>query len=134
MSLVHAIPHRPMFGNDGLLDVLAFYIDPSLLHRWAREDLAELAGELQRSTEDDMPLEWSTRTGRAGPAIVEAGADAALVVIGRHVGSGPTRHLVPPILHHVLTHAPCPVIVVPVPGPGDGDRSEASGADAPSEP
>lgn len=123
LSLVHAIPHRPIFGTDGLLDVLAFYVDTSLLHDWALEDLAEMAADLQRSTEDDVPITWSSADGRPGPAIVEAGADAALLVIGRHDDRRLARHTIAPTLHHVLTHAPCPVIVVPS-GGDTGDTGD----------
>lgn len=114
LSLIHAIGNRPVFGNDGLLDVVAFYVDRSLLHQWALDDLAAAADELQRATEAEIPISWSSPDGRTGPALVDAGADAALLVVGRHDGTGADGRPMTAALHHVLTHASCPVVVVPV--------------------
>lgn len=114
LSLIHAVGSKPVFGKDGILDVMAFYVDRSLLHDWALDDLAELADELQRATEEEVPISWSAPVGAAGPALVEAGADAALLVVGRHHDGAFDERVMAPALHHVLTHAPCPVVVVPV--------------------
>ncbi len=113
LSLIHAVSNVPVFGEDGLLDVLAFYVDRSLLHDWAIEDLEALADDLQRATEEDIEVTWATPDGRAGPALVDAGADATLLVVGRERDGAITDHTMTPTLHHVLTHAPCPVVVVP---------------------
>ena len=86
----------------------------SLLHEWAIDDLAQVADELQAATEHEVPISWSSPDGRTGPALVDAGADAALLVVGRHDGDGHERRPMTSALHHVLTHAPCPVVVVPV--------------------
>lgn len=114
LRLVRSIPHRPVFGVDGLLGVAAFYIDPHLLVEWATEDLLRFADEIQDSTVSDVTISESVEFGSPGPRLVEAGAGASLLVIGRHERSrdgGP----MPLALHHVLTHAPCPVVVVPPP-------------------
>ncbi len=114
LSLVQAIGNRPVFGEDGLLDVVAFYVDRSLLHEWALDDLAQIADELQQATEHQVPISLSSPDGRTGPALVDAGADAALLVVGRHDGGAHDGRPMTAALHHVLTHAPCPVVVVPV--------------------
>ncbi|MGI9646075.1 MAG: universal stress protein, partial [Ilumatobacteraceae bacterium] len=114
LSLIHAIGTRPVFGEDGLLDVVAFYVDRSLLHEWALDDLEQIADELQKATEHEVPISWSSPDGRTGPALVDAGADAGLLVVGRHDGPAGAGRPMTAALHHVLTHAPCPVVVVPV--------------------
>ncbi len=112
LSLIKAVPHRPIFGIDGFLEVAAFYVDPGVLHDWAIEDLTKFADEIQRSTETELPITWSAASGEPGPRLVEAGADAKLLVVGRHGSAGAT-HTIQPVLRHVITHAPCPVVVVP---------------------
>jgi nucleotide-binding universal stress UspA family protein len=54
--------------------------------------------------------------GAAGDAIIDASADAELVVVGSH-GRGALATLVlGSVSHHVVQHAPCAVVVVPTPG------------------
>lgn len=113
LSLIHAVSARPVFGEDGLLDVIAFYVDRGLLHEWALDDLSDVADELQRATEHEVPISWSAPDGGAGPVLVDAGADAALLVVGRH-DHADGAPAITSALHHVVTHAPCPVVVVPV--------------------
>jgi nucleotide-binding universal stress UspA family protein len=112
LSLMHALGHRPVFRDDGVLDVLAYYIDPTLLRTWAMEDLAELADALQRANEAPLAVTWRTTSGRPGPQLVRAATDAALLVVGRHVGAG-AEHFTVPLLHHVVVAAPCPIAVIP---------------------
>lgn len=118
LTLIHAVGSRPVFSRDGILEVMAFYVDRSLLQDWALDDLAELADELQRATEEDVPITWSAPVGKPGPALVEAGADAALIVVGRDCDGASDDRRIGPAMHHVLTHAPCPVVVVPTPADG----------------
>lgn len=118
LSLLRAIPDRPIIRTDGLIDALAFYVDPKLLHEWAAEDLETLAEEIQQSTVSELRISMMTRSGAAGPRLVEQGADADLIVIGRHAG---TARPLPAPLRHVITHAPCPVVIVP---PTDDEASQ----------
>jgi nucleotide-binding universal stress UspA family protein len=109
LSLVHGLVHRPLFSEDGLLDVIAWYIDPYKIGEWARQDLEDLADDIQRSTEQDLEITWTAPAGRPGPSLVDASENASLLVMGRHAdqdGIGST-------LHHALIHAPCPVVIVP---------------------
>lgn len=120
LSLVRSTPNRPSLGPDGLLDVLAFYLDPSMLRQWAAEDLAQLADELQRSTERDLRITWSSRSGASGPRLIEASIDASLIVVGRSTLPA-LDHLIPKDLRHVIIHAPCPVVVIPPTHPQPSD-------------
>jgi len=112
LTLVRSTPNRPALGPDGLLDVLAFYLDPAMLREWAAEDLARLADEIQQSTEQHLRITWSSTSGAAGPRLIEASADAALIVVGRDTQAG-QGHVMSNELRHVIVHAPCPVVVIP---------------------
>lgn len=114
LDLVRALPPRPLFRTDGFLDVLAYYVDPDLLRRWAMDDLEAFADEIEVSTQREVPLRWSTATGATGPTLVEASDGAELLVLGLHERSDATEHDVPLWLHHAVTQAPCPVVLVPV--------------------
>ena len=114
LSLVHAVGTRPVFRADGLLELLAYYIDPAKLGEWAEDDLADLAAELRASGEQELPISWAAPSGAAGPRLVKAASDAALLVVGGHRDGALTgKHFTVPSIHHVVTHAPCPVAVVP---------------------
>jgi nucleotide-binding universal stress UspA family protein len=110
VSLLRAIPARPIIGTDGLIDAMAFYVDRELLREWAYEDLEALADEIQRSTVSELRISITASTGAPGPRLVEEGADANLIVVGRHAGANRT---LPAPLRHVITHAPCPIVIVP---------------------
>jgi nucleotide-binding universal stress UspA family protein len=112
LSLTHAVGHRPVFSDDGLLDALAWRIEPAKLREWAEEDLAEVAEELRSRTDDRLPISWTTSSGKPGPRLVEAASEATLLVVGKHAGGVLGSHFTVPSLHHVVTHAPCPVVVV----------------------
>ena len=112
LTLLRSTPYRPALGPDGLLDVLAFYLDPAMLRQWAAEDLARLAEEIQQSTEQHLRITWSSTSGAAGPRLIEASADAALIVVGRDTQAGHS-HVMSNELRHVIIHAPCPVVVIP---------------------
>lgn len=113
LELVRALPHRPVFRPDGLLDLLAFYIDPSMAAEWATQDIEAFAAEVDRSTDGEVAVDWSIPPGRPGPVLVEAGDHARLLVIGMHDRSSTDGNDVPSWCRHVLLHAPCPVVFVP---------------------
>jgi nucleotide-binding universal stress UspA family protein len=113
LELVRALPNRPVFGADGLLEVMAYYIDPDLARGWAIEDIETLADEIRRSDGVDVPVTMSAPRGSTGPKLVDASRGAALLVLGLHDTDAP-EHEVPLWLHHAVTHAPCPVVLVPV--------------------
>jgi nucleotide-binding universal stress UspA family protein len=113
IDLVHALGPRSLFRPDGVLDVLAYHLDRTVLPDWVADDLMEVAERIADAAGDGVDLSISVRAGRIGPRLVEAGTGARLLVIGR--GSRPfTRYTMAPYLRHALTHAPCPVVVVPV--------------------
>jgi nucleotide-binding universal stress UspA family protein len=113
LELVRAVPHRPVFRPDGLLDLLAFYLDPSMAVEWAAEDLETFAREVDGMTGEAAPVGWVVPSGSTGAVLVEASERADLLVVGLHDRPGRDDHDVPPWCRHVLVHAPCPVVFVP---------------------
>jgi nucleotide-binding universal stress UspA family protein len=113
VGLVRATGEGPVFQVDGLLSLLAFYIDPAKRAEWTREDLEEFANEVQTMTAHELPIGVSAPAGLPAVRLVEASADAALLVIGHHRSTiTGHRHATQP-LRHALTHARCPVAVIP---------------------
>ncbi len=101
---------------------MAYYIDPELRRAWALEDIEAIAGEVQQATDDELAITWATPRHSKGVALVEASADAGVLVVGLHGplddddgqrDHGDDDHDVAPWLRHALIHAPCPVVVVP---------------------
>jgi nucleotide-binding universal stress UspA family protein len=117
LRLVHALGPRSLFRPDGVLDVLAFHLDPSVVPTWVEEDLTALAEQVRDQSGGRMDIDVSVAVepGRTGPVLVEAGAGAQLLVIGRGEPPFLRRHAIAPYLRHALVNAPCPVVVVPAP-------------------
>jgi len=113
LELVRAVPQRPVFRPDGLLDLMAFYIDPTMATEWAAEDLAAFADEVDAATGAEVSVGWSVPAGSPGAVLVEATDRAQLLVVGLHDRPGRADHDVPAWCRHVLLHAPCPVVFVP---------------------
>lgn len=115
LLLVHAYGPRSLFRTDGWLDVLAYHLDPSVLPTWVEHDLLALAEELQAETGTNVDVDVSVQPGRTGAQLVEAGASAGLLVVGRGEPAFIRSRTIAPYLRHAIAHAPCPVVVVPAP-------------------
>ena len=117
LGLIRATGEGPVFQVDGLLDVLAYYIDPSKRGEWVHEDLVEFADRAQSSTEHHIEIGVAAVPGLPASRLVDASDNAAMLVIGQHrsiLTRG--RHVVQP-LRYALAHAHCPVAVIPVDPP-----------------
>jgi nucleotide-binding universal stress UspA family protein len=110
LHLLRAVDFHPIFGLDGAADVMASYLDPHQLVRWAEDELENVASELTSSGLDVKPVVVS---GSAGHCLVNASHEAAILVLGKHFDGQLTGYLTGRCLHHTLTHAECPVVVVP---------------------
>jgi len=113
IGLVRATGEGPVFQVDGMLSLLAYYIDPGKRAEWTREDLDDFAAKVQEMTNREVSVGVSAPPGLPAVRLVDASAGAALLVIGRHrsmITGHP--HATQP-LRHALTHAVCPVAVVP---------------------
>jgi nucleotide-binding universal stress UspA family protein len=112
LNLVRAGSRRRLFSLDGLVERLAYSIDRDVVRSWALEDLAELADEIRRSTDEELEISWSVHQDGRHPRIVEASGDTALLVLDAHAeeGSG-----VESWIHDRIKHAPCPTAVFGTP-------------------
>jgi nucleotide-binding universal stress UspA family protein len=115
VAVVKAVSARPTLSSEGLFVLLAHFLDPSVLHRWAQDDADQFAEELQRLTHAETDITTTIVDGSAGARLVEAGQHAALLVIGRGK---------PAAVHHAISHAPCPVVVISGDEAGDGEDRE----------
>ena len=120
VGLVRATGEGPVFQVDGLLSLLAYYIDPSKRAEWTSEDLADFAEEVQSMTDHELAVGVSAPPGLPAVRLVDASTTASLLVIGHHrsIVTGHPHATQP--LRHALTHARCPVAVIPA-----DERSES---------
>jgi nucleotide-binding universal stress UspA family protein len=113
LNLVRAGPKRRLFSLDGLVERLAYSIDRDVVRTWALEDLAELAEEIWRSTDEELEISWSVQKDRRHPRIVEASSDTVLLVLDASASSGGTG--AESWIHDRIKHAPCPTAVFGTP-------------------
>lgn len=109
VKLVRAVNIRPIFGVDNAIEVMASYIDPALLRDWAAAEIDLVASELG---ERGVRVDTLVKAGRAGRLLVDESSRARVVVVGKHLDGPMTGYFTGVTLHHVLTHAKCPVVIV----------------------
>jgi nucleotide-binding universal stress UspA family protein len=112
LNLVRAGPRRRLFSLDGLVERLAYSIDPGVVRTWALEDLAELAEQIQHSTDEELEIAWSVHKDTRHPRIVETSSDTALLVLDAHTDDGSSNES---WIHDRIKHAPCPTAVFGTP-------------------
>ncbi len=90
-------------------------VPPDLYESFEAEarKLAEEAEALVHRLQPGVAVERMVVEGHAGNAIVDATADADLVVIGRRGHNRVAEFLLGSISHQVADHAHCPVVIVP---------------------
>jgi nucleotide-binding universal stress UspA family protein len=82
----------------------------------ARKGLRELLEAEHLTTSDELTVVDTIGEGSPASVLVEAAADADLLVVGSR-GHGAFGTILGSVSHACVTHAACPVVVVP---PGDG--------------
>ena len=120
VELIHAVHHEPrflfygpVFSMDQAMEKEAYFLDRDELRKWAEDDLSELADRLRAHLDaTGVVITGQATLGRPGSVLVEAAADAAVMVMGKHYDGPLSGYFTTATLHHVLTHAPCPVVVV----------------------
>lgn len=120
ISLVHAFGPRSLFRKDGVLDVVAYHLDPDVLPEWVEDDLTALAESIREEVgaPPDVDVGVEVEHGRTGPVLVAAGDRARALVVGRGEPAFVRRRVIAPYLSYALLHAACPVVVVPGERPG----------------
>jgi len=113
IGLVRATGEGPVFQIDGLLDLLAYYIDPTKRLEWTSEDLADFAADVQTMTAHELAIGVSAPAGLPAVRLVDASKNASLLVIGHHRSMITGQPHTTQPLRHALTHARCPVAVIP---------------------
>jgi nucleotide-binding universal stress UspA family protein len=99
---------------------LAAFTDPEAVRQEA-EARFDKAVAPWRERWPDVPMETDFQIETPRRALVKAGRNATLLVVGdRGIGSVP-RMLLGPVAQAVLHEAPCPVAVVHVPNPTQGE-------------
>jgi nucleotide-binding universal stress UspA family protein len=65
----------------------------------------------------DVSISHRLVHGRARDALIAAGVDASLLVVGAHGHRAPPLTEPGSVTRHLVYHAPCPVVIVPAPLP-----------------
>lgn len=109
LRVLHTWNFPPSYGY------AAGTVDPSLLTELATQEEQAVAEALAswRDSYPDVVVTTSIRSGRAGHLLVEAAADAALVVVGRHIRHSVLGSHIGPVVHAVMHHCEAPIAVVP---------------------
>ncbi len=114
IGLVRATGEAPVFSLEGLLQVLAFYIDPAKRAEWTQEDLDAFADEIEVMSDGAVDVETSVRSGVPAHQLVDASRKAGLLIIGQHRSVVDDEPRATRALRYALTHARCPVAVIPI--------------------
>lgn len=77
-------------------------------------DAEALLDRVLQDAPDDVQVERLVTQGPASAVLLEAAADADLLVVGSRGHGGFVGLLLGSTSHQVVTHCPCPVVVVPV--------------------
>ena len=101
-----AVP-AAVYGDGGL----AAEVDPSIFEATATATLAAAAASA-RGRAPDVHLDLRAECGTPAAAIVEAAADAVMIVVGSRGRGGFARLLLGSVSHQLASHAPCPVVIV----------------------
>jgi nucleotide-binding universal stress UspA family protein len=112
LNLARAGPRRRLFSLDGLVERIAYSIDPGVVRAWALEDLAELAEEIRQSTDEELEISWSVHGDERRPRIVQDGSDTVILVLDARTDD---RSGVDSWIHDRIKHAPCPTAVFGTP-------------------
>jgi nucleotide-binding universal stress UspA family protein len=115
LTLVRAGGDPPLFSAEGFISKIGQFLDPGVLKTWELDDLVGLADRIRHSSDADLRVAVLGPEGRPGPRLVEASADAAMLVLETR-----PRHSAPvhSWMHHAIGHARCPIVLVPPAGGG----------------
>ncbi|MEU8583009.1 universal stress protein [Streptomyces abikoensis] len=111
LRVLHAWQHR---GVPGVLPAAELYWEGADDQRRCQAAVPAFATAVLREEFPDVEVRTESVYQGAGQALVEASADADVVVLATHRPRHPLGLQLGPVTHAVLHHAHCPVALVPV--------------------
>lgn len=107
LRVIHSWSPPPLFGSGTAYD-------PEVAERITSRVTAKLGDVLVswRDRYPAVPVEVRAAIGRPVDQILQAGTDAGVVVVGRHVRTASIGAYIGPVTHAVLHHAAAPVAVI----------------------
>ena len=108
LEIVHA--WNPTYATPFPLTPVAY--DPDIYEKAAHEVLAEMLESVDTSGLSG-PVETKLVESNAATALLSAGRDAELLVVGARGTGGFLGLVLGSVAQQVTSHAPCPVVVVP---------------------
>jgi nucleotide-binding universal stress UspA family protein len=96
-----------MYGDGGMLPEM----DTSVFERTAQATL-DAATALVRERAPELALDARAECGPPASVLVDAAADAAMIVVGLRGRGGFRSLLLGSVSHQLASHAPCPVTIV----------------------
>ena len=127
---VHAVMawHQPVAVSDPSGMTFSLGADPSTATKIVLAAAVDAEVERLRAKSDegcDIPITCETLEGNPAETLVRAAEGASLLIVGTRGHGGFVGAMLGSVSHHVVTHAPCPVVVVTNPSRTRRARAEA---------
>lgn len=107
LTLLHALSNRPFYPKDSPLEALSSHLGPDVAVEWVQENLDRLVEDIETRV-PDVDVSTTIAKGSATDAIMNAGVEAELVVLGNGLSG-----IIGPRTQHVLTFGQFATAVVP---------------------
>lgn len=127
---VHAVMawHQPVAIGESSGTTISLGSDPSIATKFVLAATVEAEVERIRARSGegfDVPITCEALEGSSAETLVRAAAGARLLVVGTRGHGALVRAMVGSVSHHVIAHAPCPVVVVTNPSRKRSAKAEA---------
>ena len=127
---VHAVMawHQPVAISDPSGMTFSLGADPSVATKFVLAAAVEVEVERLRAKSAeacDVAITCETLEGNPAATLVQAAEGAGLLVVGTRGHGGFVGAMLGSVSHHVVAHAPCPVVVVTNPSGTRNAKAEA---------
>ncbi len=112
LHLLHTVSYRPVFPIDSPVDTLGSFLGPEVTVNWATADLDGMRDQIL-ARHPGLDVSTRVEVGSAVRALIDAGVDAEVVVVGKRQGDQVLRRTISPRLRQLIARASCPTAVVP---------------------